>query len=104
MSVCIYIHTQIIYIYIYITLSVKLGEVGFGAHPYSLSRTGSIHVNINNLKTSCLDKHKLPLKAIRQSNLSTKLDVKLLVMMWIWSRPMIVVWSYDAPDAQASQG
>ena len=28
-------------------------------------RTGKIHININNLKTSCLDKTEFPLKAIR---------------------------------------
>ena len=45
-------------------------------------------LNINNLKTSVLDKLELPLKARITSNLSKKLAFKLCMFMWI--RPAIV--------------
>ena len=48
------------------------------------SRTGQIHININNLKTSFLDYIKFMLKAIRISNLSKQLvfNVFMIIRMF----------------------
>ena len=70
------------YVYIYIYIYI---------HIAAIPRAGQIHLSINNLKTSWLDKFGAILALNGSSRLSERLAFKLLMLTWMFPVRIICI-------------